>query len=311
MKKKKPKNSQSKSPQKTAQSSSSLVNQTSSEAQSGSVVMDRSHDDSTLVSEAQIDSIVDAVAQLAQSKVDLVQAAADPATSKTVIVESSTDPSSDKVLALTAQTELSSADPVRSSSVESLVVFDNIIEKTSSEASPPTVTADAGNVSLSSQPAVEKYVSATLDIDVPSQKTVIADIVADPSLQSTVNLELESQTQEETVHNGMASPVEVASKVVEASIAPQMPELASADAKLDSLSSHQAGKSTTNKDATKLGTGKDIARGESSTTPDYLRSSTHKKGSGSITPPHTDVQPDSSDTESSDTHLIRSPRIQN
>ncbi|KAF2591689.1 hypothetical protein F2Q70_00040875 [Brassica cretica] len=209
MKKKKPKNSQSKSPQKTAQSSSSLVNQTSSEAQSGSVVMDRSHDDSTLVSEAQIDSIVDAVAQLAQSKVDLVQAAADPATSKTVIVESSTDPSSDKVLALTAQTELSSADPVRSSSVESLVVFDNIIEKTSSEAFPPTVTADAGNVSLSSQPAVEKYVSAALDIDVPSQKTVIADIVADPSLQSTVNLELESQTQEETVHNGMASPVEI------------------------------------------------------------------------------------------------------
>ena len=52
-----------------------------------------------------------------------------------------------------------------------------------------------------------------------------------------------------------------------------------------------------------LGTGKDIARGESSTTPDYLRSSIHKKGSGSITPPHTDVQPDSSDTESSDSEL--------
>lgn len=96
-----------------------------------------------------------------------------------------------------------------------------------------------GQVDLTLQPLV----SPTMDspaVDDSLQKTVIATSVADPSSLITIDLEQEPQSHSDSAPTGKISLEEVKISIIDSSNVTQMPAVASADAKIGSLSSQQA-----------------------------------------------------------------------
>ncbi|KAF3493132.1 hypothetical protein DY000_02055758 [Brassica cretica] len=303
MRKKKPKKSPSSSPPKSANySPPPPAIQTSLMEIPTSKTKDSALEGSLLLSDAQIDSSADNVAQQAEGLSDLISVVSKLETPKTVIVRLTTDPSSVESLAPTAQTESSSADIRRSSSADDVVLQDIISEKSTVDISPLIATADAEKVFSSSQQAAVKSVISPSDYsntDSPNKE--------DPELASA-DAKIDSLSSQ---HAGnlnttidarrAADPKDVSGTDIKAAVIV-------AEGSAPTVFAHPESRSTRMMSNTKLvlhsklGTEKDKVRGEISATPDYLQSSSRKVDIWYITP-HSDVQPDSSDEVSLESDL--------
>ncbi|KAG2305121.1 hypothetical protein Bca4012_064191 [Brassica carinata] len=288
MKKKKPK----KSPQSISKTSPPAKS-----TPSKSEVKDLAPYSPSVVSDAQISSPAEEVSQQSLVGSDLVANTGSASSVETVIVDSSANPSSQVPEAPSVQPELSSVP-------EDLEVCS---DKETSVSTAKLANDDAKEDSLSSQQAVKSDVTiAPSGVFVPVIGVGVDAACAkcNSTAHSLANCPQNQRKDapERKTHRGRSKYKQRWIKVN-----PKLPLPAQKETHIDnqhpSMDRHREIVQTEVVFQSKLGTEKDKALGESSGTPSYLQPILPRSGSGISRSSHADVQPDSSEVESSDSEL--------
>ncbi|KAG5413804.1 hypothetical protein IGI04_001371, partial [Brassica rapa subsp. trilocularis] len=307
MKKKKPKNSPTQFPLK---SPPQAPLKPPSQALSNSLEDCHPCEAPKIVSDAQIGSPADKVAQRSGVSSDLALVLTEVQANKIVIDELASDPSSASINTLSMQLEsIPVITPQRSSvSVKDIVVASK--EGLLSIAASQLEIVDAKINSMTPHQAVSNQEASSEGINLD-----VAPVQLAPAQIAPAQLVLEPAGRK--TRRGRSKDkqkwkvVDQSAETTKKASTPPPPSPTGNTSSSAPLSEPQDGSEkeykgmqrTENNQLSKLGTGKDKERGETSKTPYYLKSTRPRSGSANTRSSKSDVQPDSSDVESSDSEL--------